>query len=100
MEFFFQPLSKLSNLKEITIKAFNRLKIYNYRDLLFHLPNYYIMKSIYPYLNLMKKGEVIIAEVKIDDVVMYGKWGGTEIKIDGQDLVIMKESDVVGILSK
>ncbi len=45
-------------------------------------------------------GNIIPLEVKIDDVVMYGKWGGTEIKIDGQDLVIMKESDVVGILSK
>lgn len=44
-------------------------------------------------------GSIIPLEVKVGDVVMYGKWGGTEIKIDGQELVIMKESDVVGILS-
>ena len=68
MEFFFQPLSKLPILKDSTITALNRLKIYNYRDLLFHLPNYYIMKSIYPDLNLVKEGGIIIVEVTIDDV--------------------------------
>jgi len=31
---------------------------------------------------------------------MYGKWGGTEVKIDGKDIVIMKESDVMGIIVK
>ena len=45
-------------------------------------------------------GNIIPLEIKVGDVVMYGKWGGTEIKIDGQDIVIMKESDVIGILSK
>jgi chaperonin GroES len=45
-------------------------------------------------------GNIIPLEVKVGDIVMYGKWGGAEIKIDGQELVIMKESDVVGILSK
>ena len=45
-------------------------------------------------------GNIIPLEIKIGDIVMYGKWGGTEIKIDGRDLVIMKESDVIGILSK
>lgn len=45
-------------------------------------------------------GSIIPLEVKVGDVVMYGKWGGTEVKIDGQELIIMKESDVVGILSK
>lgn len=45
-------------------------------------------------------GNIIPLEVKVGDVVMYGKWGGTEVKIDGQELIIMKESDVVGILSK
>lgn len=44
-------------------------------------------------------GNVIPLEIKVGDVVMYGKWGGTEIKVDGRDLVIMKESDVIGILS-
>ncbi len=45
-------------------------------------------------------GNIIPLEVKVGDVVIYGKWGGTEVKIDGQDLIIMKESDVVGILPK
>ena len=45
-------------------------------------------------------GNIIPLEVKVGDVVIYGKWGGTEVKIDGQDLIIMKESDVVGILAK
>jgi chaperonin GroES len=39
-------------------------------------------------------------EVKVGDIVMYGKWGGTEVKIDGKDIVIMKESDVMGIVIK
>lgn len=47
-----------------------------------------------------QSGNIIPLEVKVGDVVMYGKWGGTEVKIDGQELIIMKESDVVGILSK
>jgi len=45
-------------------------------------------------------GNIIPLEVKVGDVVIYGKWGGTEVKIDGCDLIIMKESDVVGILAK
>ncbi len=39
-------------------------------------------------------------EVKEGDTILYGKWGGTEVKIDGQDLIIMKESDVLGIITK
>jgi chaperonin GroES len=45
-------------------------------------------------------GKIIPMEVKVGDVVIYGKWGGTEIKVNGQELVIMKESDIIGILSK
>lgn len=37
-------------------------------------------------------------DVKAGDTVMYGKWSGTEVKVDGKDLVIMKESDVIGIV--
>jgi chaperonin GroES len=37
-------------------------------------------------------------DVKIGDRVLFGKWSGTEVKIDGEDLVIMKESDVLGII--
>jgi chaperonin GroES len=45
-------------------------------------------------------GNIVPLEIKVGDVVMYGKWGGTEIKIGGDDLVIMKESDVIGIITK
>lgn len=45
-------------------------------------------------------GNVIALEVKAGDRVLFGKWSGTEIKIDGQDYLVMKESDIVGILTK
>lgn len=38
-------------------------------------------------------------DVKIGDKVLFGKWAGTEVKIDGQDLMIMKESDIMGIIN-
>lgn len=38
-------------------------------------------------------------EVKVGDKVLYGKWAGTEVKVDGLELIIMKESDVMGIIS-
>jgi chaperonin GroES len=38
-------------------------------------------------------------DVKAGDRVLFGKWSGTEVKIDGEDLVIMKESDIMGIIS-
>lgn len=44
-------------------------------------------------------GELIAMSVKAGDRILFGKWSGTEIKIDGEDLLIMKESDVLGILS-
>jgi chaperonin GroES len=47
-----------------------------------------------------KDGNVIPLEIKVGDVVMYGKWGSTEIKVNGQELLIMKESDVIGIITK
>jgi chaperonin GroES len=47
-----------------------------------------------------KDGKLVPLEVKVGDIVMYGKWGGTEVKIDGKDIVIMKESDVMGIIVK
>lgn len=37
-------------------------------------------------------------EIKLGDKVLYGKWAGTEVKINGEDLIIMKESDVMGII--
>jgi chaperonin GroES len=36
--------------------------------------------------------------VKVGDIVLYGKWSGTEVKIDGKDLIVMKESDIMGIV--
>lgn len=45
-----------------------------------------------------ESGKLIALDVKVGDVVIFGKWSGTEVKIDGQDLLIMKESDIMGIL--
>jgi chaperonin GroES len=39
-------------------------------------------------------------DVKKGDKVLFGKWSGTEVKIDGQELLIMKESDIMGVLDK
>ncbi|MAL00082.1 MAG: co-chaperone GroES [Citromicrobium sp.] len=44
-------------------------------------------------------GTVTPLDVKEGDRVLFGKWGGTEVKIDGEDLLIMKESDIMGIIS-
>ncbi|TCD04304.1 co-chaperone GroES [Erythrobacteraceae bacterium CFH 75059] len=44
-------------------------------------------------------GTVRPLDVKEGDRVLFGKWGGTEIKLDGEDLLIMKESDIMGIIS-
>ena len=44
-------------------------------------------------------GELIAMSVKAGDRVLFGKWSGTEVKIDGEDLLIMKESDILGIVS-
>lgn len=44
-------------------------------------------------------GEFVKLELKAGDRILFGKWSGTEIKIDGEDLIIMKESDVLGVLS-
>ena len=43
-------------------------------------------------------GKINSLDVKAGDRVLFGKWSGTEVKIDGQDLLIMKESDILGIL--
>ena len=45
-----------------------------------------------------ENGEVHPLEVKAGDRVLFGKWSGTEIKLEGQDLLIMKESDVLGVI--
>ena len=44
-------------------------------------------------------GTVTPCDVKAGDKILFGKWSGTEVKIDGEDLIIMKESDIMGIIS-
>ncbi len=43
-------------------------------------------------------GQVVALDVKAGDRVLFGKWSGTEVKLDGEDLLIMKESDVMGVV--
>ena len=43
-------------------------------------------------------GDLIALDVKAGDRVLFGKWSGTEVRIDGEDLLIMKESDIMGII--
>ena len=43
-------------------------------------------------------GELIAMTVKAGDRILFGKWSGTEVKLDGEDLLIMKESDILGII--
>ena len=45
-----------------------------------------------------ESGKVAALDVKAGDRVLFGKWSGTEVRVDGQDLLIMKESDIMGIV--
>jgi chaperonin GroES len=45
-----------------------------------------------------EKGELVPLDVRAGDRVLFGKWSGTEVKIDGEELLIMKESDLLGII--
>jgi chaperonin GroES len=45
-----------------------------------------------------EKGQVVALEVKEGDRILFGKWSGTEVKLDGEELLIMKESDIMGIV--
>jgi len=45
-----------------------------------------------------EKGDRITPEVKVGDRILFGKWSGTEVKVDGLELLIMKESDIMGVL--
>ena len=47
-----------------------------------------------------ESGKLIPIDVKEGDRVLFGKWSGTEVKIDGQELLIMKESDIMGIIEE
>jgi chaperonin GroES len=48
--------------------------------------------------NRDEAGKLIPLDVKKNDRILFGKWSGTEVKIDGQELLIMKESDIMGII--
>ncbi len=45
-----------------------------------------------------ESGKVVALDVKANDRVLFGKWSGTEVKIDGEDYLIMKESDIMGVI--
>jgi chaperonin GroES len=47
-----------------------------------------------------ESGKLVPLDVKKGDKVLFGKWSGTEVKIDGHELIIMKESDIMGIIGK
>ena len=45
-----------------------------------------------------EKGEIVTLDVKSGDKILFGKWSGTEVKLDGKDLIVMKESDIMGVI--
>ena len=45
-------------------------------------------------------GKLIPIDLRVGDKVLFGKWSGTEVKLDGEDLIIMKESDIMGVLEQ
>lgn len=45
-----------------------------------------------------EQGQIVALDVKKGDRVLFGKWSGTEVKIDGKELLIMKESDIMGVI--
>lgn len=46
-----------------------------------------------------ERGHPIPMDVKVGDIVLFGKWGGTEIKMDGEDLLVLKETDIIGVIT-
>ena len=47
-----------------------------------------------------ESGKLVPLDVKAGDRILFGKWSGTEVKIDGEDLLIMKESDIMGVIEQ
>jgi chaperonin GroES len=47
-----------------------------------------------------ENGKLVPLDVKVGDRVLFGKWSGTEVKLDGEELLIMKESDIMGIIAR
>jgi len=46
-----------------------------------------------------ENGKLIPIDIKVGDRVLFGKWSGTEVKLDGDELLIMKESDIMGVIT-
>jgi chaperonin GroES len=46
-----------------------------------------------------EQGQLVALDVKAGDRILFGKWSGTEVQLDGQELLIMKESDIMGVLA-
>ncbi len=47
-----------------------------------------------------ESGKIVALDIKAGDRILFGKWSGTEVKIDGEELLIMKESDIMGVVEK
>jgi chaperonin GroES len=47
-----------------------------------------------------ESGKIVALDVKRGDKILFGKWSGTEVKIDGEEVLIMKESDIMGVLDR
>lgn len=47
-----------------------------------------------------ESGKVVPLDLKVGDIVLFGKWSGTEVKLDGEDLLIMKETDIMGVIEQ
>ena len=45
-----------------------------------------------------EKGEIVPMDVRVGDRILFGKWSGTEVKMNGEELLIMKESDIMGVI--
>ena len=49
---------------------------------------------------ILESGDVRALDVKVGDTVLFGKYAGTEVKVDGEELLVMKEDDIVGVIEK
>lgn len=47
-----------------------------------------------------ERGHSIPMDVKVGDIVLFGKWGGTEVKLDGEEVLVLKEADIIGVVDK
>ena len=47
-----------------------------------------------------ERGHHVTPDVKVGDIVLFAKWGGTEVKLDGEEVLVLKEADIIGIVEK